>query len=229
MAFDITPLWISIKTSLTAGVITFVLGVLCARLFLYVSGKTRWLLDVVFTLPLVLPPTVVGFLLLVLCGKNSALGKLLHSIDVTIIFSWQATVLAAVVVSFPLMYRAAKGALEQVDENLIWAGRTLGMSEWSIFLRVQIPQAWPGIASGAVLSFARALGEFGATLMIAGNIPGRTQTIPIAIYFATAAGNMKAAALWVAVITLISCIVLGLMNYWGSKKAPRIRTRASSF
>ncbi|WP_312640407.1 molybdate ABC transporter permease subunit [Hydrogenoanaerobacterium sp.] len=226
MAFDLTPLWISIKTSLLAGVITFVLGVLCARLFLNVSGRVKWLLDVVFTLPLVLPPTVVGFLLLVLCGKNSALGQLLRRFDLAIIFTWQATVISAVVVSFPLMYRAAKGALEQVDENLIWAGRTLGMSEWRIFLRVQVPQAWPGIASGAVLSFARALGEFGATLMIAGNIPGRTQTIPIAIYFATAAGNMRVATIWVAIITLISCIVLGFMNYSGGQKSPSIKTRA---
>lgn len=215
MAFDFSPLWVSIKTSLAAGALTFVLGVLCARLFQRVNGWVKWLLDVLFTLPLVLPPTVAGFLLLVLLGKNSAVGQLLNRFDISFIFTWEATVISAVVVSFPLMYRAAKGALEQVDETLVWAGRTLGMSEWGIFLRVQLPQAWPGIAAGAVLSFARALGEFGATLMVAGNIPGRTQTIPIAIYFATAAGNMKLAAIWVAIITAISCIVLGAVSCVG--------------
>ncbi len=214
MSFDISPFWISIRTSCLAGLITFVLGILCARLFLNINSKIKWLVDVIFTLPLVLPPTVVGFFLLVLFGKNSFVGQFLNRFDVSLIFSWQATVIAAVVVSTPLMYRAAKGAFEQVDINTIWAARTLGMSEPKIFLKVMIPQAWPGILAGAVLSFARGLGEFGATLMIAGNIPRRTQTIPIAIYFATAAGDMRTAGIWVAVITGISCVVLAGMNYW---------------
>ncbi|MEM1484219.1 molybdate ABC transporter permease subunit [Oscillospiraceae bacterium PP1C4] len=219
MGFDLTPLWISLRTSLCAGVIVFLLGVVCARAFLYVGGRLKWLVDVVFTLPLVLPPTVVGFFLLVACGKNSSLGRFLSHFNLSLIFTWQATVLAAVVVSFPLMYRAAKGAFEQVDPDLVWAARTLGMSEWEIFHKVLIPQAWPGIAAGAVLSFARALGEFGATLMIAGNIPGRTQTIPVAIYFATAAGNMRAATIWVAVITIVSCVALGAMNWYNTRAA----------
>lgn len=217
MPFDWSPLAISLRTVLCAGALVFVLGIGFARLLLYAGGRVKWITDVIFTLPLVLPPTVIGFFLLVLFGKNSPLGKALAQIGLSLIFTWQATVAAAVVVSFPLMYRAAKGAFEQVDENLVWAARTLGMSEWTIFIRVLIPQAWPGIAAGTALSFARALGEFGATLMIAGNIPGRTQTIPIAIYFATAAGNMCTAGIWVAVITAVSCLALGLMNYYNAR------------
>lgn len=217
MAFDWSPLVISLRTVLYAGVLVFLLGVSLARIFLYVDGRVKWLTDVLFTLPLVLPPTVIGFFLLVLFGKNSPIGKTLAQAGLSLIFTWQATVLAAVVVSFPLMYRAAKGAFEQVDENLIWAARTLGMSEFKIFVRILIPQAWPGIAAGAALSFARALGEFGATLMIAGNIPKRTQTIPIAIYFATSAGKMQTAGIWVAVITTVSCVALGFMNYYNAR------------
>lgn len=226
MEFDLTPLWISLRTTLWAGFTVFFLGIVCARVFLYAGPRVKWLTDVLFTLPMVLPPTVLGFFLLVVCGKNSPLGKLLAQFDLSLIFTWQATVLAAVVVSFPLMYRAAKGALEQVNQDLVWAARTLGFGEVRVFLRVMIPQAWPGIAAGAVLAFARALGEFGATLMIAGNIPGRTQTIPVAIYFATAAGNMRAAAIWGAVITVVSCVALGILNAWTGRKAGRIQEAA---
>lgn len=214
MNFDISPLWISVRTACVAGVITFVLGILCARLFLNINTHFKWLVDVIFTLPLVLPPTVVGFFLLVFLGKNSLVGRFLDQFDSSIIFTWQATVIAAVVVSLPLMYRSTKGAFEQVDISTIWAARTLGMSEAKIFLKILIPQAWPGILAGAVLSFARGLGEFGATLMIAGNIPHRTQTIPVAIYFATASGDMRTAGIWVATITVISAVVLAAMNFW---------------
>lgn len=214
---DLSPLLISLKTSLISIVIVFLLGIFVARLFYNLSGKIKWILDVIFTLPLVLPPTVVGFLLLLLFGKNGPIGSLLFSWGVPIIFTWQATLIAAVVVSFPLMYRAATGAMEQVDINLIWAGRTLGLSEMKIFLKIIIPQAWPGIAAGAILAFARGLGEFGATLMIAGNIPKVTQTIPLAIYFATAGGKMHTALVWSLIIICISCSVLGLMNFWSGK------------
>jgi molybdate transport system permease protein len=218
MEFDFSPLLISIKTSIVASIIVFIAGVVIARLLLNVHNKLSWILDVLFTLPLVLPPTVVGFLLLIFFGKNSPIGTFLESIGISVIFTWQATLIAAVVVSFPLMYRAARGALEQVDSNLIWAGRTLGLSEFKIFLRIAIPQAWPGIAAGLILAFARALGEFGATLMIAGNIPKVTQTIPLAIYFSTAAGKMDIAAIWVMIIICISCMALGLMNFWGKRE-----------
>lgn len=221
MTFELTPLFLSLRTALCASGIVFLLGIACARLFLYARGWVKWLTDVLFTLPLVLPPTVLGFFLLVLCGKHGPLGRLMLRYGVSLLFSWQATVLAAVVVSFPLMYRAAKGALEQVEEELVWAARTLGWGELRIFLQVMLPQALPGIAAGAVLSFARALGEFGATLMVAGNIPGRTQTMPLAIYFATAAGNMRAAAIWGWIITLVSCIVLGMMQLCSTRARRR--------
>lgn len=214
MNFDLSPLWISVRTAVLSGVITFALGILCARLFLNISDRFKWFVDVIFTLPLVLPPTVVGFLLLVLLGQNSPIGQFLNRFDISLIFTWQATVISAVVVSMPLMYRTAKGAFEQVDISTIWAARTLGMPEPKIFLKIMLPQSWPGVLAGAVLSFARGLGEFGATLMIAGDIPQRTQTIPIAIYFATTSGNMQTAGIWVAVITALSCLALAAMNYW---------------
>lgn len=212
MAFDISPLFLSLKIALVAIVIVFVLGLLAARLCMRTKGHLTWLLDVLFTLPLVLPPTVVGFILLVLLGKNGWVGKILMSLNISIIFTPGAAILAAVVVAFPLMYRAAKGAFEQVDEEILWAARTLGLSELKIFIKILIPEAWPGIMSGLILAFARALGEFGATLMIAGNIPKVTQTIPLAIYFATANGKIGLAAIWTVIITLISCVMLWAMN-----------------
>lgn len=217
MGIDFSPLIISIKTSLVAVFFTFILGIIAARIIMNASGKVQWILDVIFTFPLVLPPTVVGYILLVIFGKNSVIGQFLSKIGIYIIFTWQATVIAAIIVSFPLMYRAAKGAFEQIDTNLIWAARTLGLSEFKIFVNIMIPLALPGIISGTILAFARALGEFGATLMIAGNIPKVTQTIPIAIYFANAAGKTKEASFWTLIIIAISFVVLGIMNYWSFK------------
>jgi molybdate transport system permease protein len=174
------------------------------------------LIDALFTLPMVLPPTVLGFILLLIFGKNGPIGKLLSLIEVKIIFSWSATVIAAVVVSFPLMYNTSKGALEQIDKNILNAARTLGISEWKIFWTISLHLAWPGIAAGTVLAFARALGEFGATLMVAGSIPGKTQTIPIAIYFAVEGGDMKKALIWVAAVSALSFAVIILTNIWSS-------------
>lgn len=212
--FDITPLFLSLKISSTAIVIVFILGLLAARLSMKVRGHLKWILDVLFTLPMVLPPTVVGFILLVLCGRRSAIGQFLERFGISLIFTQTGAILAAVVVTFPLMYRASKGALEQVDPDLIWAGRALGLSEIKVFVRIMIPEAWPGIMSGLILAFTRALGEFGATLMIAGNIPKVTQTIPLAIYFATANGKMTLATIWTVIITLISCLMLWAMNHY---------------
>lgn len=217
MNIDFSPLIISLKTSLVAIFFTFILGIIAARLLMNVNSKVQWVLDVIFTFPMVLPPTVVGFILLVIFGRNSLIGQFLSNVGVSIIFTWQATVLAAIIVSFPLMYRAAKGAFDQIDPNLIWAARTLGLSEFQIFIKIMIPLALPGIISGAILAFARALGEFGATLMIAGNIPKITQTIPLAIYFANAAGKTKEAGFWTIIIILISFVFLGLMNHLGAK------------
>jgi len=156
----------------------------------------------------------VGFLLLILFGRNSAFGRFLDGIGVNLIFTWQGAVIAAVVVSFPVMYRGARGAIEQVDRNLIYAARTLGMREFTILRRVILPSAWPGIAAAAVLSFARALGEFGATIMIAGNLPGKTQTMAVAVYTAMQGGNRELALKWVLIIVGFSLTILILMNYW---------------
>ena len=152
--------------------------------------------------------------MLLICGKNGPVGKLLKLFDTNIIFSWTATVIAATVVAFPMMYRTTRSSFEQIDPNIISAARTLGLSEFKIFYKIAIPLAWPGIIAGIVLSFARAMGEFGATLMIAGNIPGKTQTMPLAIFFAVESGDMSTALKWVAIIVFISFIMIMVLNYW---------------
>ncbi len=210
----LSPLLISLRTVTVATVITFVLGITVARWMARYSGRFRGLIDGVFLLPLVLPPTVVGFGLLLLLGKHGPLGQLLLSLGTTVIFSWPATVIAAAVMSFPLMYMAAKGAFEQVDHNMEDAARTLGASEWRVFRSVTLPLAWPGVAAGTVLSLARSLGEFGATLMLAGNIPGKTATIPVAIYFAIQAGDMHQAVVLVGIVLVIAFASLALIAYW---------------
>ncbi|WP_286909568.1 molybdate ABC transporter permease subunit [Clostridium sp. UBA1652] len=214
MTMDLTPIWISLKTAFVSTIITFFIGILIAQLMNKYQGRLKGLFDSILTLPLVLPPTVVGFFLLLIFGKNGPFKTILEKLDTQIIFSWSATVLAAVVVTFPLMYRTARGAFEQIDSNVSNAARTLGASEWTIFWKVTVPLAWPGIAAGTILSFTRALGEFGATLMIAGNIPGKTQTIPVAIFFAAEGGEMNKALMWVLLIVGISFTVIILMNYW---------------
>lgn len=214
MEFDLSPLWLSLKTAATATVITFFLGIAAARWMVGDRGKGKGLIEGIFISPLVLPPTVVGFLLLLLFGKNGPIGQLLLQVGVTVIFSWPATVITATVVAFPIMYKTAQGAFAQIDVNLLRAARTLGASEGTVFWRVILPLAWPGIVAGTILTFARALGEFGATLMLAGNIPGQTQTIPVAIYFAVEAGDMKQASVWVLVILTISLTVLTAVNLW---------------
>ncbi len=214
MEFDFSPLWISLKSSAIATFVTFFLGIAAARWMLSTRIKCKPLIEGILISPLVLPPTVVGFLLLLLFGRNGAIGQFLLQFDLTIIFTWQAAAITATVVSFPLMYKTALGAFEQIDANLLNAARTLGASEWQVFWRIMLPLAWPGILAGTILAFARALGEFGATLMLAGNIPGQTQTIPMAIYFAVEAGDMRQAAIWVLIILSISLSVLTAVNFW---------------
>ena len=209
---DISPLIISIKTALTSTVITFVFGIIIAYKMTCYKGKYQSFIDTILTLPLILPPTVVGFFLLIIIGKNGPIGIVLEELDINLIFTWSATVISAAVVSFPIMYRTSRGAFEQIDEDMISAARTLGLSNKKIFLRIIIPLAYPGIISATVLSFARALGEFGATLMIAGNIPGKTQTMPIAIFFAVESGDMNQAMLWVLIIIGIASSVIVLSN-----------------
>lgn len=220
---DLSPLWISLRTSLVATMLTFVLGLSAAFWMSGYQGRARNLVDGLFLLPLVLPPTVIGFFLLLLFGRNSAFGQLLQGFGLTIAFSWPATVIAATVVAFPMMYRASLGALEQVTPTLLQAARTLGASEWRVFQRVTLPLAWPGILAGTVLAFARALGEFGATLMLAGNIPGRTQTMPVAIFFAAEGGEMNRALGWVLLIVGVSLIAIVGLGYW-SRYKPGIRS-----
>lgn len=210
---DLSPLWISLKIAFSATVITFFLGLLAAW------GVTRlrrgkYVIDGILSVPLVLPPTVVGFLLLILFGRNSAFGQFLEQIGINLIFTWQGAVIAAAVVSFPVMYRGARGAIEQVEPDLIYAARTLGMKEFRILRKVILPSAWPGIAAGAVLSFARSLGEFGATIMVAGNLPGKTQTMSVAVYTAMQGGNRELALKWVLIIVSFSLVTLILMNVW---------------
>jgi molybdate transport system permease protein len=215
---DWTPLYVSLKTSAVATAIAFIFGILAARAVFGMKGPVQTLFDGIFTLPMVLPPTVLGFFLLVIFGRNSPVGQLLLKFGVRIIFSWEATVIAAAVVAFPLIYRTVLSSFEQIDTAIVASARTLGLSERTIFFRIMLPMAAPGTAGGTILGFARALGEFGATLMIAGNIPGRTQTIPVAIFFAAEGGDMNRALAWVLVIVTISFGVIVLMNGSGRKK-----------
>lgn len=226
MDAGLTPLWISVKTSLLATVITFFLGIGTAYLVANYKGKWRGIIDSIFTLPLVLPPTVLGFFLLIFFGKNGPAGKFLLQFDINLIFTWTATVISAVVVAFPMMYRSSRSAFEQIDDNLIAAAKTLGMSKWKIFYKISVPLAWPGIIGGVVLSFARALGEFGSTLMMAGNIPGKTQTMPLAIFFQVQAMNYKGAMLWVATIVAISVVMILVLNFWSDKQQDLVGKRS---
>ena len=215
-AIDLSPLWISLETAAATIAIVFFFGVLAAwwveRMH---SESAKILIDGLFTLPMVLPPTVAGFFLLVIFGNNRIVGRFfIDTLGVQIAFSWLATVLAAGVISFPLMYRSARGALVQVDKGIMEAGRSLGMTEWRIFWRLHLPNALPGIIAGGLLAFARGLGEFGATAMLAGNIAGKTRTLPLAVYSAVAAGDFDSAGVYVLIIvTICLAVVIGL-NYY---------------
>lgn len=217
---DLSPILISLKTASAAVVLTFLLGLFAAwGVVSLKSEKLKMILDGLLTLPLVLPPTVMGFLLLMIFGVNRPIGRfLLEYLGVTIVFSWSATVIASMAISFPLMYRSARGAFEQVDPSYLMAARTLGMSEGQVFWKVLFPLALPGVAAGGILAFARGLGEFGATAMIAGNIAGKTRTLPMAIYSEVSASNMDLAFYYVLVILAISFLVVVGMNYFSRKE-----------
>ena len=212
---DWTPIGILMKTASLSILITFFLGLIVAWIIVKIKNDTiKIVLDGIFTLPIVLPPTVVGFFLLYIFGVRGPIGRfLIEYFSVKIAFSWSATVIAAVVMSFPLMYRSARGAYEQVDSNLLDAGRTLGMSEWKIFWKILFANALPGIISGGILAYARGLGEFGATAMLAGNIAGETRTLPMAVYSEVAAGNMMDASNYVIFIVIIAFIAIFIMDY----------------
>ncbi|UOQ44717.1 molybdate ABC transporter permease subunit [Halobacillus salinarum] len=210
-----SPLFLSLKVAAIATIIVFISGVLLARLFARKHFRGRSVLESFFLLPLVLPPTVVGFGLLYLFGKSGPLGRLLLDwFHLQVVFSWVGAVVAAVVVSFPLMYQSASAAFQNYDQNIENAALTMGASKWKVFFTISFPLAWPGLLAGLVLTFARALGEFGATLMLAGYIPGKTDTIPLAIYFAVEAGHTEKAQMWVIVIVALGFCSILWLNWW---------------
>ena len=223
---DMRPFWVSLKTSAVALAVTFVLGLVAAWKTMGTSSRLKGLLDSVFTIPMVLPPTVCGFLLLLLFGQSTAVGRWLIDHGIALVFTWPAAVISAIVVSFPLMYRTALGAFEGLDAQMLDAARTLGWSEGRIFRRLMLPLAWPSIAAGTVLAFARAMGEFGCTLFFAGNYAGETQTIPIAIYFQWMSGNTDVALFWVIVVIAFSFLVILFINLY-TARAQRYRSCAS--
>lgn len=211
---NLEPVWISLKTGCISILITFFFGVFIAYLVGRIQKESiKIMVDGLLTLPLVLPPTVMGFFLLMIFGKNGPLGKLFISLfGIKIAFSWLATVISAVAISFPLMYRSSKAAFESVDEDMVSAARTLGMKEWTIFRRIIIPNSLEGLVSGTILAFTRGLGEFGATAMLAGNIAGKTQTLPLAIYSEVAAGNVESAFPYVGIMIGICLLAVLVMN-----------------
>ena len=216
---DWSPLYVSLKTGLAATVISFFLGIFAARSALKASPVQKAVLDGILTLPMVLPPTVAGFVLLLLFSRRRPLGMFLQeAFGIKAVQSWLGCVLAACVIAFPLMYRNARAAFEQVDADLVYVGRTLGMSETAIFFRVVIPSAGPGIASGTVLTFARAMGEYGATSMLAGNIPGRTATISQKIAMVMQDGDFTAAGVWSCIAGGIAFVIIFLLNLLAGRK-----------
>ena len=222
---DWSPLFVTLKTTFTAIVFIFILGLAAAYFCLHRTAKFRNLFDTIFTIPMVLPPTVCGFLLLLALGSNTPVGQWFIDIGFPLIFSWPATVIAAVIVAFPLMYRGALGAFDNLDPNMLDAARTLGWSESKIFFKIMLPLSWSSIAASTVLAFARALGEFGATLFLAGNYLGITRTIPIAIYFEWMNGNTDIAIFWTIILVIFSFIVIMFINLW-SQHTTRYRKGA---
>lgn len=209
MTSALKPLLLTLKVAGCATLCAFFAGTLFAFLIARFRFRGREWLDAFLTLPLVLPPTVLGYYLIVLLGRNGWIGRTLHeTFGITLMFTWQGAVIAAAVVSFPLVLKSARTAFEDVDHNLERVARTLGLSEVEVFARVTFPLAWRGILGGTMLAFARAMGEFGATLMIAGNLPGKTQTLSLAVYEAVQAGNDSLAATLVLITSLVCMAVL---------------------
>ena len=220
---DWSPLFISLKTGVVATFISFFLGIFAARKVVKATPGKKAVIDGILTLPMVLPPTVAGFFLLLLFSRRRTLGEFLfEQFDFKVVQTWLGCVIAATVIAFPLMYRNARAAMEQIDMNLVYAGRTLGMSDTKIFWTVIVPTAGPGIASGTILTFARALGEYGATSMLAGNIPGKTGTISQKIAMVIQDGDYLTAGIWVAIVMIIAFLVIFLMNIISGSKMKHI-------
>lgn len=221
---DWSPLFISIKTGIVATIFSFFLGIYAARKVVKTTPGKKAIIDGILTLPMVLPPTVAGFFLLLIFSRRRPFGIFLfENFGIKVVQTWHGCIIAATVISFPLMYRNARAAMEQIDVNLIYAGRTLGMSDTEIFWKVVIPTAGPGIASGTILTFARALGEYGATSMLAGNIPGKTGTISQKIAMVIQDGDYMTAGVWVAIVMVIAFLVIFLMNLISGKKMKNVK------
>ena len=221
---DWSPLFISIKTGIVATIFSFFLGIYAARKVVKTTPGKKAIIDGILTLPMVLPPTVAGFFLLLIFSRRRPFGIFLfENFGIKVVQTWLGCIIAATVISFPLMYRNARAAMEQIDVNLIYAGRTLGMSDTEIFWKVVIPTAGPGIASGTILTFARALGEYGATSMLAGNIPGKTGTISQKIAMVIQDGDYMTAGVWVAIVMVIAFLVIFLMNLISCKRKKNVK------
>ena len=221
---DWSPLFISIKTGIVATIFSFFLGIYAARKVVKTTPGKKAIIDGILTLPMVLPPTVAGFFLLLIFSRRRPFGIFLfENFEIKVVQTWLGCIIAATVISFPLMYRNARAAMEQIDVNLIYAGRTLGMSDTEIFWKVVIPTAGPGIASGTILTFARALGEYGATSMLAGNIPGKTGTISQKIAMVIQDGDYMTAGVWVAIVMVIAFLVIFMMNLISGKKMKNVK------
>lgn len=221
---DWSPLFISLKTGVVATVISFFIGIFAARKVVKAKPWIKALVDGILTLPMVLPPTVAGFFLLLIFSKRRPMGEFLYTnFDIKIVQTWTGCIIAAVVIAVPLMYRNARAAMEQIDVNLVYAGRTLGMSETKIFWTIVVPTAGPGIAAGTILTFARALGEYGATSMLAGNIPGKTGTISQKIAMVIQDGDYVTAGVWVVIVILIAFTIIVLMNIVTSSKIKTVK------
>lgn len=223
-SLDWSPLFVSLKTGIVATVICFFLGIFAARKVMKTTPGKKAVIDGILTLPMVLPPTAAGFFLLLLFSRRRPLGIFLYeNFDLKIVQTWLGCIIAASVIAFPLMYRNARAAFEQVDVNLVYAGRTLGMTEFQIFWKVVMPTAGPGIASGTILTFARALGEYGATSMLAGNIPGKTGTISQKIAMVIQDGDYLTAGIWVAIVMVIALAAIILMNLISGKRMKTVK------
>lgn len=215
-SLELSPIWITLKTGFFTILITSVLGLFVAwGVNSMKKNSLKIIFDGLLSLPMVLPPTVLGFFLLLIFGNNQPIGSFLYNVfGVKVAFEFIATVIAAVVVSFPLMYRNTKSAFEQLDQDMILAARTLGFSEFQIFYKIMIPNALPGIISGCLLAFARGLGEYGATAMLAGNIVGKTRTLPLAVYSEVMSGNYHNAGIYVVIIVSICFLIILILNIY---------------
>jgi len=215
---DISPVILSIKVSLISTFISLIVGTLCAWRMALSKFRGKLFVETLLTLPLVLPPSVAGYYLLLLMGRGTAWGRWLNdTLNIHLLFTWEAAVIASTAMGFPLMVKAVEAAMKSVEIEIIESARTLGANEWRIFWHILLPCSYRGIIAGTVLAFARGIGEFGATLMVAGNIPGLTQTLPLALYASVQTGNESAARLYTLILTLIAFGVLWAVNLYQTR------------